>query len=48
MHLGRMTYWAALLTTLAFFGCTHTTREQIIEKGLEQASIFEEINEKDS
>lgn len=41
-------YLAPLLTIFLFFGCTHTTREQIIEKGLEQASIFEEINEKDS
>jgi hypothetical protein len=48
MYVGRTTYLAVLLIALPFFGCAHTTREQIIEKGLEQASIFEEINEKDS
>lgn len=48
MHLERMTYWAALLTTLAFFGCAHVTREQMMQKASEKASIFEEINEKDS
>ena len=40
-------YFAPLLTIFLFFGCAHTTREQIMKKGLEQASIFEEINEKD-
>ena len=48
MHVGRATCLAALLIALLFCGCAHTTRERIIEKSLEQASIFEEINEKDS
>ena len=39
---------ALLLTVFLFFGCSHITREQIMEKGLERASIFEEINEKES
>ena len=47
MHVGRTTCLAALLITLPFSGCAHVTREQIMKKGLERASIFEEINEKD-
>jgi hypothetical protein len=44
----RRRYWAALLTMLAFFGCAHVTRQQIMQKASEKASSFEEINEKDS
>ena len=44
----RMTYWVALLITLVFLGCAHGTREQIMQKASEEASSFEEINEKDS
>jgi hypothetical protein len=47
MFVGRTTYLAALLIALPFFSCAHSTRGQIMKKGLEQASIFEEINEKD-
>jgi hypothetical protein len=47
MFVGRTTYLAALLIALPFFSCAHSTRKQIMEKGLERASIFEEINEKD-
>jgi hypothetical protein len=43
-----MTYLAALMIALPFFGCAHTPRKQIIEKGLQQASVFEEMNKKDS
>lgn len=39
---------AALLTTLFFFGCAHVTQEQIMQKASEEASSFEEINEKDN
>jgi hypothetical protein len=47
MHLERMPYWAALLTTLAFFGCAHVTREHIMQKASEEGSSFEEINRED-
>jgi hypothetical protein len=39
-------HFAPLFTLFLFFGCSHITREQIMEKGLEGASIFEEISEK--
>ena len=39
---------APLLTIFLLFGCAHITREQIMEKGSEQASIFEEISGKES
>ena len=48
MHTERTRYLAVLLTTLVFFGCAHVTREQIMQKASEEASSFEEINEKDS
>ena len=48
MDAERMTYSAALLITLAFFGCAHVTQERIIQRASEEASSFEEINEKDS
>jgi len=48
MHIGRTRYLVALLTTLVFFGCAHATREGIMQKASEEASSFEEINEKDS
>ena len=48
MHVERMTYLAALLITLVFFGCAHVTREGIMQRALEEAFSFEEINEKDS
>jgi hypothetical protein len=43
MHLEKTRYWAALLTTLVFFGCAHITREQIMQKASEKGAIFEEI-----
>jgi hypothetical protein len=48
MHMERTTYLAALLITLVFFGCTHVTREGIMQRASEEAFSFEEINEKDS
>ena len=48
MHMERTRYLAVLLTTLVFFGCTHVTREGIMQRASEEASSFEEINEKDS
>jgi hypothetical protein len=47
MHRERTRYLAVLLTTLAFFGCAHATREHIIQKASEKASSFEEISEKE-
>ena len=44
----RTRYLVALLITLVFFGCAHVTREGIMQRALEEAFSFEEINEKDS
>ena len=44
MHAERTRCLAALLITLAFFGCAHVTREQIMQKASEKACPFEEIN----
>jgi hypothetical protein len=48
MHTERTRYLVVLLTTLVFFGCTHVTREGIMQKASEKASYFKEINGKDS
>jgi hypothetical protein len=48
MHMERTRYLVVLLTTLVFLGCVHGTRERIMQKASEEASSFEEINEKDS
>ena len=48
MHMERTRYLVALLITLVFLGCAHGTRERIMQKASEEASSFEEINEKDS
>jgi hypothetical protein len=44
----RTKFGLALLMTLAFFGCAHVTREQIMQKASGEAFSFEETNEKDS
>jgi hypothetical protein len=44
----RIRLGVGLLITFAFFGCAHVTREQIMQRASEKASIFEEINQKES
>ena len=48
MHMERTRYLVALFIALVFLGFAHGTRERIMQKASEQASSFEEINEKDS
>jgi hypothetical protein len=48
MQTERTRFGVGLLITLAFLGCAHVTREQIMQRSSEKASFFEEINEKES